>query len=553
MTFLPIVERELRVASRRWGTYWLRSGIALAVICVGGWLYLMGIRQSPAEMSMIMFVGLTIVAGLFCLGAGARATADCLSEEKRDGTLGLLFLTDLRGYDVVAGKLVASSLNAFYGLIAVLPVLAIPLLMGGVTPAEFWRVSLVLMNTLLFSLAAGMIASALTKSARNAAGLCVLIVLGIAALPPLLAVILAAARSRIPDELFLIPSPGYAFATAFDSLYRGKADYFWLSVIITHGLTWAFLAAACLIVPRSWQDRPAGTVQIRWRDRWQLWSLGNSAERAVFRARLLDVNPFLWLAARARIKPALVWATLGVLGCGWIWGWVKFQSEWINPATFIVTALLLNTILKGWFAGETCAQLAEDRRIGALELVLSTPLNVQDIMRGQFLALLRQFLWPLVVILAVEMIFMVVGLNDSDIRGDEGEWIFVWVSGWIMLLADLAALFYVSLWQSVTARNANRANSAAMTRILALPWILFGGLMMLIAIASFRGPGPNIEGSALIVFWLFIGLGVDAFFGIRAKMKLESEFREVATTRYTPPPPLWKRLFGSGPGMTRET
>ena len=30
-----------------------------------------------------------------------RNTADSLSAEKREGTLGLLFLTDLRGYDVV--------------------------------------------------------------------------------------------------------------------------------------------------------------------------------------------------------------------------------------------------------------------------------------------------------------------------------------------------------------------------------------------------------------------------------------------------------------------
>ena len=83
---------------------------------------------------------------------GVRSTADCLSEEKRDGTLGLLFLTDLKGYDVVGGKLVATSLNAFYGLTAIFPLLAIPLLMGGVTNGEFWRMALVLANTFLFSL-----------------------------------------------------------------------------------------------------------------------------------------------------------------------------------------------------------------------------------------------------------------------------------------------------------------------------------------------------------------------------------------------------------------
>ena len=34
MTFLPIVERELRVAARRPATYWLRLGVALVGFCV---------------------------------------------------------------------------------------------------------------------------------------------------------------------------------------------------------------------------------------------------------------------------------------------------------------------------------------------------------------------------------------------------------------------------------------------------------------------------------------------------------------------------------------
>lgn len=79
MTFLPIVERELRLGG----------------VC-------------------------------FQLLAGTAVTADCLSEEKRDGTLGPLFLTDLRGYDVVLGKLVATALPVFYSLVAAIPVLALP-------------------------------------------------------------------------------------------------------------------------------------------------------------------------------------------------------------------------------------------------------------------------------------------------------------------------------------------------------------------------------------------------------------------------------------------
>src|SRR5205823_6492965 len=95
---------------------------------------------------------------------------DCLSSEKREGTLGLLFLTDLKGYDVVCGKLAATSFRALYGLLALVPVLAVPLLMGGITSGEFWRMVLVLVNTFLFSLAIGVFVSALCQDARKAMG-----------------------------------------------------------------------------------------------------------------------------------------------------------------------------------------------------------------------------------------------------------------------------------------------------------------------------------------------------------------------------------------------
>src|SRR5262249_11952150 len=130
MTFLPIVDRELRVASRRRSTYWIRAGAATGVMVLGTWSFLMMRQESPRQIAMTLFGILTGSAVLYSLLSGVRSTADCLSQEKRDGTLGLLFLTDLKGYDVVMGKLAATSLNVLYSVLAVVPMLAIPLLMG---------------------------------------------------------------------------------------------------------------------------------------------------------------------------------------------------------------------------------------------------------------------------------------------------------------------------------------------------------------------------------------------------------------------------------------
>ena len=106
MTFLPIVARELRIASRRRATYWVRSGAAGLILLVGAWFFLMLHREAPRQLAEVLFGVTTGAAVLYCLLSGVRATSDCISQEKREGTLGLLFLTDLRGYDVVLGKLV---------------------------------------------------------------------------------------------------------------------------------------------------------------------------------------------------------------------------------------------------------------------------------------------------------------------------------------------------------------------------------------------------------------------------------------------------------------
>src|ERR1051325_6682289 len=119
MIFLPIVHRELRVASRRSGTYWYRFQAALAALLPTGFLLVGPVPfASAAEMGRETFYVLAFMAFFWVMLAAVRLTADCLSSEKRAGTLGFLFLTDLKPYDVVLGKLAASSLNAVFGLLA---------------------------------------------------------------------------------------------------------------------------------------------------------------------------------------------------------------------------------------------------------------------------------------------------------------------------------------------------------------------------------------------------------------------------------------------------
>ena len=163
MTLLPIVVRELRVAARRKSTYSARFGTAFAAALGGaGMMFVLSKIPLGPGIGWTVFQGLAWVGFFHCLILSAN-TADCISEEKREGTLGLLFLTDLSGWDVALGKLCANSLKSFYAVLGAFPVVAIVLTLGGVSLGQFCKVALALLNVFFFAHATGLLASVLSR------------------------------------------------------------------------------------------------------------------------------------------------------------------------------------------------------------------------------------------------------------------------------------------------------------------------------------------------------------------------------------------------------
>ncbi len=531
MTFLPIVGRELRVAARRGGTYWTRLVIGCVAIAFGGWVMLIPDFRTPQTLGLALFTSLSVVAFIYSLLAGVRTTADCLSEEKREGTLGLLFLTDLKGYDIVFGKLTATSVNAAYGLLAIFPVMAIPLLLGGVTVQEFWRAVLVSINNMFFSLAVGMFCSAVSLDERKAMALTFLILLLFALGLPVAGLFLLqmAPVTRPLHSSFFIASPGYAAFMSFEvtaTTFR-QFNFFYASVLCVHLMGWAFLVAASAIVPRSWQDRPETDATGRWRARWRRWGQGLPAARQAIHARMLAINPFYWLAGRDRMKTVLVWVFLGGCALFAVWCNWKFKMSAAIDSLYVCTALVVHTVLKCWIAFEACRRFNADRKSGALELLLSTPLSVREILGGQLRALWKQFGGPLWIVLIADCMFFAKVRNETD-----GA--LACLAGIAMLLADVITLSLVGMWFGLRSRGANRAITATVALILVLPWGVFAFATTVLAL---RGPSASpmsdTFGDRLPYFlWIAIGLANDLVFGLWARSKLVNHFRDVVTQRF---------------------
>ncbi|HXC98085.1 MAG TPA: hypothetical protein VN048_02005, partial [Verrucomicrobiae bacterium] len=347
-------------------------------------------------------------------------------------------------------------------------------------------------------------------------------------------------------HLCFLFNPGYSMTLVDDLNFKRDAESFWVSCGIIHVAAWLFLVLACGIVPRSWQDHPSGARGGRWREKWRRWNFGSDADRAVFRRRLLSVNAFYWLAGRARLKPIFVWAALAGIGCLYSWGAIENGHSWNDLPIYIITTLILNSMLKLWIASEAGRRMGEDRKLGSLELILSTPLSVSDIIRGQAHALRRQFLGPTLAVILVEFIFLLSALNGVGAHsGDHPSMVAWWAGTNVMLVADMLTLSVVAMWVGLSTRNPNRTTGITVTRVLALPLLLTFLILIVLGIfSSVFNARFDPDWKFFLAVWFLPGMVADIYFGARAWRHLHHDFREVAAQRFAPRPSLWRRMFG---------
>ncbi len=535
MSLLPIVSRELRVSSRKGATYWTRVTTALGAIAVAAFTWLMQTHSSARETGLFMFVAMSVIAYAHCLFTGLMSTADSLSEEKREGTLGLLFLTDLKGYDVVFGKLFATSLKGFYGLLAIFPVLGIALLLGGVALGEFARVMLTCVNCLFLSLSLGMLTSALCRDERKSMTLaCLIMLLLTAGLPALGGWMMFKLSLNSPPLAIFGPSPGYACFMAFDSPFKSMGNHvFYQSILIQHLMAWGALLTACVLVPRSWQDKALSVRAEGRRATWRQWTFGSPEMRLTFRRGLLAVNPYYWVVSRDRFKQATSWLWLTPFAVVWLIGLAIWPNDWREPGAYVFTAVVLHGLFKNLVAMEAARRLGLDRRSGAMELILCTPMEPRDIIRGQWLGLMRQFLAPAALIVLVDLVFLAAGWPSR--HGQGAEWLLMWMAGISIFVLDLAALGALGMWFGLRQRRANQASLQAMLLIGVVPWVAYAGCTATLAILEKlrivpRLPG-RIEAPSMILAWWVLSVGISVGCGLLAHRRLQRDFQDIVAGR----------------------
>src|SRR6185436_6799829 len=158
MNFHSILYRELLICSKRATTYYARSIIA----AIAGFAAIVLVKLTvqgmvaPSETGRMLLLTLAALGMLLVLVEGILMTIDSISRERREGTLGLLFLSNLTGYDIVLGKAGGTGLRTLFALVAASPAPALTFLFGGVTFLEYFKIILTLLNALFFALGLGL-------------------------------------------------------------------------------------------------------------------------------------------------------------------------------------------------------------------------------------------------------------------------------------------------------------------------------------------------------------------------------------------------------------
>lgn len=384
MISLPIIFREFRVAARRKRTFVLRFvfGALLAGMVL---MFIVGYAASPGSQAMGRYLLNTFAWEIFVLVfvAAPALTCGCISDERKEGTLDLLFLTDINAADIVLGKFIGKGFDAMMLFLAAMPFLFVPMLLGGVDWDLILGMVFTILSLLLLGLALGVFSSTV---ARTTAAAFVLAYFGLIAynvalvvLPSLNSLHLSLGRGvvlTIPDRLRLA-SPVNGLLGG--GVHRTKDAL--VTLLICGTMSAALLLCAIWRLPRSTAD--SSNRGPSWLLPARRWFSKFQKVRRVDRSRL-DRNPILWLNlnhSRAR------WLVQAVVAFGLFALFTAFDSAGMMLAfgwlLWLCTKLLIVVYVARSFATEK-----ED---GSLELLMTTPLVNRKIVHGKLLSVLWRY------------------------------------------------------------------------------------------------------------------------------------------------------------------
>jgi len=468
----PVIARELRASARQPFTYYVRV-LGVTTLLVASVLFGLQLGFEPK-------FGRQLFAALHCALFGAiwllvpMLTADCISRERREGTLGLLFMTPLKGTDIVVAKGLAHGLRAVTLGVAVVPVLTIPFLLGGVSWTDALMAVLINANAMCWALAAGLLASAWGNAwHRTLLGAALLIVAFFVLFTNAVGWFLVLSNpamqpNSVQPSWQELLGVGFSFVTLVNLF--GPGFLRWgpvgqLFTVIVESTLFSLLVllgailAAGAKTRRSWQEAPPSPRQLWWQRTFCTPVLWISFFHRWMR-RKLERNPIGWLEQRTWSGRLVTWGWFAVLMS--IYSLVLTDRHFFEGSNALHT--MMAWLLAGTMAMSAASSFRRERETGVLELLLVSPLGENQIISGRLGGLWSQFAPGACLLLAVWAYCSTFLAN----RGDAGTLLFFAVT---FLTVPVFGLYF-----SLRSHNFLAAFLSTIAVALVLPLVLLEAL-----------------------------------------------------------------------------
>jgi len=535
----PLIERELRIALRekavrqRWLFALAGGGIALVFLLLGAG-FGVGVI-GPQMFRLLLWIGAYV-----SLVPVLNAAADCFSQERRSGTLSLLFLAGLKPSEIFVSKLSGLLVRSVFNLLGLVPFFALPFLGGGISLECFLATNVLLFNLLLFALAVSVFGSVLCRD--DGAAFAVAVIIGglLCGLGPALWYAINWLSTGAIGAGVLRASPLYGMRLVYLGLPPGTSAEFWITSGVTAACSLTALTASVLILRFTWQDHSTeyfASVR-RWFHRDQ--------RRHESRSLWLDQNAFAWLIVRDRVVVKMTGLLLAVIAALWAAAAATWPHRFATPLNALVTAGVVNAMVMFAVAVAAARRFGYDRSNGAFELLLTTPLNTAEVV-GDYHAGLREQFRPLARRLAVGNA-MLAAMPLFLHSWPHWRALIVYALCWAVLLLftfrQRFSLASLAMWVSL---NTGRPVHSAL-RTLHFGWVWFW-----IAFQFFNGrlipltfPSGSVVELVLVstvafVMFIIIAAGIDGK-DANSEWLLARYFRHLAASPVpSPSDPRWKR------------
>jgi ABC-type transport system involved in multi-copper enzyme maturation permease subunit len=421
MILLPVIERELRAAARRSFTYHLRvlGVLALLVALV---LFVVRGNLGPGVglelfrwLHSALFLAIWTLVPLLCI--------DVISRERREGTLPLLFLTPLNARDIVYAKTLAQGLRTLTLWLAVLPVLAVAFLAGGVSWMEVLFSALINFSAACLALAAGLAASARNRVWTRALALGLILAVGsllvFLAIVPWVVQLAVYGRWLADSAEEGSLSQGFALAVNSngawqDLLTAGRSSVpamagFGALALISLLFFLLMVRFAAWSTRRFWREQPLSERAARLQARLCRPIFFQRALRRWLNWQLRR-NPIGWLEQRSWTGRLVVWSWLAVVICVYS---SLFANLGLYQRGFHGLQSVMALVLAASIALSAAGSFRRERETGVLELLLVAPIREWQIIGGRVRGLWSQFL-PSVLLLYSVWLYAATFLGGRD-------------------------------------------------------------------------------------------------------------------------------------------